>query len=154
MQQIPDKVVIHYPHQVTTLRDVRTFEFTQETEVIDTTRDERAVAREFMPGPASVMFAGIADTIQEDTPWKTGQLRVMLHWDRVGDQAQDTHQLRSLDLSRVIDMRELRRMIEDQVQIALHSTDWTVELKVEVNLKGGPWKQLPFGYGHVREQVL
>lgn len=74
---------------------------------------------------------------------------VRIVWDRVGDQAQDTHQLRPLDISRAIDMAEIRRLIADQVQIALASGDWVVDIKIEVNLQGGPWKQLPFGYGHV-----
>lgn len=70
-------------------------------------------------------------------------------WDRVGDQGQDAHNLRSLDISRAIDMEEIRRLIADQVQIALASPEWVVKLKIEVDLKGGPWKDLPFGYGRI-----
>lgn len=76
--------------------------------------------------------------------------KVEIVWDRVGDQGQDTHQLKSLDISRAVDMRELRRLVADQVQIALASGDWEVSLKIEVLIQGGPWRELPFGYGHTK----
>lgn len=75
--------------------------------------------------------------------------KVAIVWDRVGDQGQDTHGIRSLDISRAIDFDEIKRLISNQVQIALASGVWEVSLRIEVELKGGPFKQLPFGYGHV-----
>lgn len=71
--------------------------------------------------------------------------KAMLHWSRVGDQAQ----VGPLDVSGSFDIDALRAAIQAQVDSHL-SGQFKVKIKVEVSLGGGPWLNLPYGYGEIR----
>lgn len=152
-----DRIEIHRTNgHRTTLRGVESLRIEVSRQMIDVTRGPTEyypgdTTRQFTRGPKVIEVELLAFDIEEQEDAITqAEVNAEIVWDRVGDQGQDAHQLKPLDVTWAIDMRELRRLISQQVQIALEGTDWEVQLKIEVNLKGGPWKELPFGYGHLK----
>ena len=69
----------------------------------------------------------------------------VLKWDRIGDQyaAKEV-----LDLSGVVDLEALERKIEAHVAGAVVGS-FAVRVELQVFLSGGPWLNLPYGYGRI-----
>lgn len=154
-----DRVEVHHiDGRRTTFRSLQTLIIATSRTPIEVTKgptlsDPGDIERKYIAGPELVVLEVTALDVSEDTDaieWHAD--RVELVWSRVGDQGQDAHQMQPLDVSPAINMEELRRIIGEQVQVALASDTWVVEIKLSVDLKGGPWKELPFGYGHIRYQ--
>ena len=69
----------------------------------------------------------------------------VLKWDRIGDH----HTVEEvLDLSDVVDLEALEQKIEAHVAGALVGS-FAVRVELQVFLSGGPWLNLPYGYGRI-----
>ena len=73
---------------------------------------------------------------------------VVIRWSRVGNQAQ----VGELDISGTIDLVGLEDLIKEQVSRHLQG-DFDVRLNVIVELDGGVWRDMPFGYGRIQHEL-
>ena len=147
--EVPSKVVIHYPTREVTLADITGCDLSTLSEVTP----EAVAYRQFeVRGLRRHALAVGANNIRFDEyPSRKPKGRSFIRWGRIGmrhmaDGAGD------LDVTEAIDWQDLQERIQSLVDSYVHDKV-EAEIVIQVNLKGGRFRDMPFGYGYISHEA-
>lgn len=133
MAETPTKIVVHFPTREVTYLDVQTYD------------EDHIIPGQPTIGepPYAASFEAMHTRVDEYPGRVRPTQKRRLHWKRVGYY----YNLPDVDIpATVIDFDALEDLCRQQVESFLQSS-FGLRVTLRIDLDGGPYRNLPFGYG-------